>query len=250
MIAKKRLPREWLQIAIDEHPSKKLPSLTIGDSVVEWWKNCCSFYCEQVRDAWKLLSQHGAAFGYPIIHDSLFIQGSYLAMLFDGTSHNLAEMLALQQPPMPNTDREFMRGECNGNQFEGQTWRGDYYLEQANKAEVNVKGAKYMPGLARFPGDPEAWVWGMGDVRKRVEQRGWSCEGALNITGREPLEAPKKAPPAPDIVYDRCLDMIETNPDLCQLAAKKPRELYEKAEESLLPRWGDIVVPDCREPGS
>lgn len=102
-----------------------------------------------------------------------------------GTSPKLAEMLTLQSPPMSNTDREFLEGHCNGNQFaKGPLSEdlGDRMKAVAEAAGQNVKGKVYIGGLARFPGDPEAWIAGRGDVRKVVEERGWKCSGSVDVT--------------------------------------------------------------------
>src|ERR1700676_3108092 len=125
---------------------------------------------------------------WPIISDNPHIQGWYVVCRMEGTSHALAEMFALRQPPMSNTDREFLQGHVNGNQFEGQDEIGDQFRKQAEAAGVNVQGKVYMGGLAAFPGDPEAWVGGRGDFQKVVEDRGWSCEGSVNVA------APSKPP--------------------------------------------------------
>lgn len=44
-------------------------------------------------------------------------------------------------------------------------------------------GGMYVPGLARFPGDPEAKVGSTAEVRRVLERRGW---GARGIVEREP----------------------------------------------------------------
>src|SRR5271154_7062156 len=102
-------------------------------------------------------------------------QAHYDRCIAEGTSPVLAEMFALGQPPMSNTDREFLAGTENGRQFEGQEEVGDYYRQEATKAGVNTTGKVYKNGLARFPGDPEAWVSGRGDVQRVIEERGWNC---------------------------------------------------------------------------
>lgn len=122
-----------------------------------------------------------------IILDSLPIEERatmflYWDMRLDGASANIAEMLALQTPPMSNTDREFLQGHCNGNQFD----KGPLTETVANRLKAaaeaggqNVTGKVYLGGLARYPGDPEAWVSGRGDVKRVVESRNWKCSGSV-----------------------------------------------------------------------
>ena len=181
--------------------------------------------------ACTLLGQ-GEELGLPEVSDRLTVQALYVAMRLAGESHMLAEMFALSQPPQIRTDNTFMEGHCNGNQFEDKPWLGDWYAAQAKEAGVDITGAVYLSGMARFPGDPEAWVRGRGDVQRLCEERGWGCQGAVQVK-RNDFE-----PPAPDvdvaddIVFERALDMIETNPDL----ERRPQgEVLAEAKASLLP---------------
>src|SRR5262249_30874220 len=103
----------------------------------------------------------------------------------NGMGHRAAVMHALGEPPMTNTDREFLHGHCNGNQFEKKEHIGDYYKSVADAHGVDVKGAVYLSGLAEFPGDPKAWVRGRGDVQKVCEERGWNCNGMVEVKGQQ-----------------------------------------------------------------
>jgi hypothetical protein len=96
-------------------------------------------------------------------------------------------MLASQSPPMSNTDREFLEGQHR--QFEKQPRLGDELKRVAELHGQSTTGKIYLGQLARFPGDPEAWVDGRGDVKRICEQRGWSCDGAIQVAARG--EAPK-----------------------------------------------------------
>ncbi len=140
------------------------------------------------------------------------IQALYAAMRQDGMQHALAEMLALQQPPMSNTDREFLegRGGCY-DQFDGNEYIGDYYAGMAKQAGVDTTGKVYQGSIAAYPGDPRAWVTGRGDVQKLLEERGWGSEGSVNVKMREAPEAPRKAI-ADDIVRDGVEAMAEALP--------------------------------------
>jgi hypothetical protein len=99
-----------------------------------------------------------------------------------GTSHQLAEMFALGQPPQSKTDKEFLSNwGANGSQFEDNPEQGDFYAAEARRQGIDITGAVYLSGLANFPGDPRAWVRGRGDAKKLCEERGWGCSGDVNV---------------------------------------------------------------------
>jgi hypothetical protein len=161
-------------------------------------------------------------------------QALYVAHRLDGDSHALAEMLATRTPPGVQSDSTFMHGHCNGNQFQDCPAIGDYYRSVAAAAGVNVQGAVYKSGLARFPGDPEAWVRDRGDVRRLVESRGWGCEGDVNVKpDRSAVPMPDVAV-APDLVDQRVAQKIAANPDL---ARADQGELRHDAAQEIKPHW-------------
>jgi hypothetical protein len=107
-----------------------------------------------------------------------------------GCTSKLADMLASRQPPMSNTDREFLEGHCCGSQFatdKASMAVGDAFKKQAAASGVSVTGKVYVGGLAAFPGDPKAWVSDRGDVKRVLTERGWGSEGSVN-------QAPREAP--------------------------------------------------------
>ena len=142
-------------------------------------------------------------------------------------------MLVAAAAPSANTDREFLHGQCNGNQFERQPDLGDFYKRQCERRGGTTKGRKYLSQLARFPGDPEAFVSGRGDVQKVLEQRGWGAEGSVKATRREPKE-PKPAVGVADKIVDR-----ETVRELEGQTVTKREYLdkREKVRNRIKPRW-------------
>lgn len=120
----------------------------------------------------------------------------------------LQDMLRSRTPPMANTDREFLAGHCNGNQFEGQDVLADQYRQMAHQGGVDVTGKVYLSGLARFPGDPEAWVNGKGDAQKVLEARGWGASGLIKreVTN---VAQPLNHAVDPQIIKDEVEDIIE-----------------------------------------
>jgi hypothetical protein len=170
---------------------------------------------------------------WPIISEVPWVQAHYEACREEGTSHNLAEMFALAAPPMSNTDREFLHGHCNGNQFAGQEGVGDEYRKTAAAAGVNVTGKVYLTQLARYPGDPEAWVDGKGDVERVCTKRGWGATGLVNVKPVEKQHAPDI--PVADNLLDAEVEKIcDAQPDSKNIDKV---ELREQVLEKRKPHW-------------
>lgn len=189
---------------------------------------------------WRLIREQAAGRGItPMATGTQAQKLLYLAMRMDGTADKLAEMLALQQVPRVKTDSTFLEGHCNGNQFEHTPLLGDYYQQVAAEHGVSVTGKVYKSGLARFPGDPEAWVSGTGDVKALLEKRGWSCEGSVTVKPSDIGTAPiADIDVADDIVESRLLDKFDQNPDLeaaCRVNPERLQEAKHEAKQELLP---------------
>lgn len=136
------------------------------------------------------------------------VQARYEQMIRDGESHSMAEMLATRSFPGLKTDSVWNAGRCNGNQFENEPGLGDWYAARAREAGVNPVGQTYISSLARFPGDPEAWVSGRGDVQKLCLQRGWGCDG-VKVSERSPTPDIEVAP---DLIESEVQDILSENP--------------------------------------
>lgn len=190
----------------------------------------CAAHAGEFREAWSDLwdGKDRGRFLHRWAH--------YCECRHEGTGHKLSLMFALQKPPMSNTDREFLEGHCNGNQFEGCPELGELYRREAAAVGVDVTGKVYLSGLAEYPGDPRAWVSGRADVEAVCQERGWGCKGAVNIKAAELAEAPKSTPIADDIVEDRVLDILEEMPE-GDAAKVDVVELREKVTEELTPHW-------------
>jgi hypothetical protein len=188
----------------------------------------------------------------------------YLAMRRSGQSHNIALMLAAQQPPMSNTDREFLEGHCNGNQFAGSLAAraaGDYYRRvaaAAGQGSAAGGGNVYLSGLAAYPGDPRAWVSSRGDVKRLLEERGWSARGSVEHNA-DPSVRGSAAPPTTtaigtDIVLDAAEKALESGvlsrEDAIEQAARlraphwaNPTDVNKAAEEALKQAdgWTEVI---------
>lgn len=71
--------------------------------------------------------------------------------------------------------------------------RGALFDRLARAAGVSTTGKWYNPALARFLGDPEAWVSGMDDIKQRCIQRGWKFtikDGDIHIEARVDTSRP------------------------------------------------------------
>ena len=145
-------------------------------------------------------------------------------------------MFALSQPPMSNSDREFLEGTCNGNQFENEPWVGDLYRKEAQAAGVNITGKVYKSSLADYPGDPTAWVSDRGDVRRVCEEKSITCRGAVSFRPPAPISGPVDAPLADDIVGEKVHEILSGLPE-----AERPHvdtsDLAEQVRDVLSPHW-------------
>jgi hypothetical protein len=146
----------------------------------------------------------------------------------------LKDMLKSGVPPQGVSDCTFMRDTANGRQFQGQEHIGNQYRAVAEEHGQNVTGKKYISGLARFPGDPEAWVEGRGDVQKLVESRGWGCEGTVNVKKRELLNPPEPGPEvAPDLL-EKYTNVIADAQPMPHLVDRE--DLKEQVKERIKPK--------------
>lgn len=122
---------------------------------------------------------------FSIISENPDTQKMYETMRINGEGHNVAEMLALRQFPSVNTDDTFNRGKGEHMLNELQPIVRERYLSEAKKAGISIAGKHYYSGLARFPGDPKAWITtgsgARGDVERLCKKRGWGCRGSVNV---------------------------------------------------------------------
>jgi len=138
-------------------------------------------------------------------------------MRIAGSSHKFAEMVVLQQAPSLQTDTRWLTGHHSANQFAGGSAKeecGKYYIDVAQRHGVITSGKVYKSGLARFPGDPEAWVSSRSEVKRLCERRNWDCEGSVIHRSVDTGPAPEAKPyrVAEDIVNAELEKITDTNP--------------------------------------
>jgi hypothetical protein len=150
-----------------------------------------------------------------IITSCSMLRHEYREMIAGGASPRLAEMLVLQQGPSLQTDTRWLTGHVNKNQFAGHDRMADLYMRQAKRFGVVTENCVYKHQLARFPGDPEAWVSSRADVKKICADRNWECEGSVTHRAEDRGRSDPFAEPyqvAEDIVRDGVEDEISASP--------------------------------------
>lgn len=141
----------------------------------------------------------------------------------------LTEMLVARTPPGGKTeDGALMEGFSRGQQFESTPEIGDAYvaLTRQQDPNFNPKGKVYQNTLARFPGDPRAWVESAADVKRAAQLNNMVVRGAVNCEG------PDVGPSAPtqiadDIVWDGVADRCKADPDLANRVRTNPEKRKE-----------------------
>lgn len=151
----------------------------------------------------------------------------------NGCSDRLADLLASRQAPALRTDTyHFKRLHANPLEQVRPALRPKY-AALAKKAGVSISGKKYMGSLARFPGDPQAWVDSRGDAKKLIEQRGWGADGLVKVKPKEAPPLPDKPPPAEDIVVERAMNIAARDGVKDKCSVKEWNGYKEKATASL-----------------
>lgn len=151
---------------------------------------------------------------------------------------NIESIFESRQAPGISTDSTLFSGAGTlSAQFKGDTESLNNVVRNAKRAGYNPTGNElYQPGLARFPGDPRAFISqaeGKAKVRKIVEQDGTGCEGAVTVKAREPEHEPKqKHKLAPQIVKRHMRSMLQ-NPEN---AKRDRREMVEQIVHEHGPR--------------
>ena len=168
---------------------------------------------------------------WPKVSEEPEVQALYEQMRDAGESHNIAEMCAMRETPASRTDREFWRGRWN--QFESDPRAGRRYQAIADSMGMSTVGKQYIGQLARYPGDPQAWVDGRGDIKKVCEANGWGCSGQVDVKVSERPPRPD-VDIADDIVEEKVAEAIKQDPDL---ASKDRNALKEEVKEKIRPHW-------------
>lgn len=140
------------------------------------------------------------------------------------------DIVTSRKGPGLSTDSTFFSGAGTlDRQFGKDKGALKQVVSGAKKAGYNPTGNElYQPCLARFPGDPRAFVSqadGKAHIRKIVERDGTGCEGAVTVKAREPEHEPTpKHKLAPHIVQRHLRHKLK-NPEN---AKRDRREMVEQ----------------------
>ena len=103
-------------------------------------------------------------------------------------------------PSIQGSDSNFLRG---GDGFDSDEDR--LAAHKAAEAAGVTPSGRYISQLAEYPYDPGAWVNSTAEVKRRCEEQGFSCDGAVKVkasptSGLGHLEEPYQV--ADDIVQE------------------------------------------------
>lgn len=194
--------------------------------------------------------------GWPIVSQDPIQQDRYEQMRREGQSHNMAEMLASRAFPGVVTDATFMTGRHNhAGLSDVHPESRQHYLDQAQQAGVHVGGRAYMASLARFPGDPQAWVDSRADVERVARMNNMTVQSpTINVQAPRYYDPGPEVRVAPDIINNVVGHMAAQDPYIRQNAPDYAQdvadrlggyhaipsvpELYrELHQEGVNPRW-------------
>jgi len=141
-------------------------------------------------------------------------------------------MIASQKGPGVETDATFFEGHSMlYDQFGSQKHLNRFLKNAKAHGHTPSPQSKYFPELARFQGDPEAFVTrsqGRSYIKKLCEKRGWAIEGAVNVEHREPESDPMDnkncKPLGEDIIRDRAIQMSQSDPSVKKMDKRKLRQ--------------------------
>jgi hypothetical protein len=131
-----------------------------------------------------------------------------------GNSDSIAEMCALQAPPLSHTDASWLAGRGKLlDQFDGDERYVRLLREESRKRGFDPgENSVYLPTLAQEPFDPRAFVSNRGEAVKYAEELGidMSIEGRQVVKAREPDEDPYETAPAlcPKIAREEALNIM------------------------------------------
>lgn len=175
--------------------------------------------------------------GYRKISDDPDVQKFYEKCRRAGEPHVASEMYALQQAPSASgVDNRFLAGTENGKQFAHAPWLGKAYktISERLKPGCTGGGAVYKSGIARFAGDPRAWVKSSTDVKERAKALGRDVDGLVRYEA--PVRDPK--PPVPiaeDIVQSLVRAKVARDPSLAGSKKKLANVRREVLERHTIP---------------
>ena len=157
-------------------------------------------------------------------------QAIYEQALSNGCTPRMAEMLAVRRVRIGITDTKYLAGfKMLGDEL------GPEHLRQV-VGEARKRGYQpqasdvYLPNMARFPGDPQAFVSpseGRSKIERVAAMRGMVKDGrGLSFKHRSPEQDPMdSAPPiAEDLVQREVRELVRENPEAAREPISKLRQ--------------------------
>lgn len=110
------------------------------------------------------------------------------------------------------------------------------FRRMAEAAGVSTSGKVYQSGLARYPGDPFAWVGDLDEAKAKIRTQGKGCDD-LGIKPAEAVAPPRVRPLGEDLVQAELNAMVA--------AGKIDRREKKKHREAVI----DRITPDFQKKG-
>ena len=186
---------------------------------------------EEILERWGDVDRQLVDRCYELIKTQVTRGAQYWMMRASGSNDKFAAMVSLQSGPALSTDDTFFQGQKPLYDQFGSQKHLDRYIKAARARGFNPSpNSTYFSALARFPGDPEAFVTraqGRSYIRKLCEKRGWACDGAVKVDHREPDSdplAPENCKPlGEDIIRRREYQMTKQSPELKRMDRRELR---------------------------
>ena len=156
----------------------------------------------------------------------------------NGCGPKLAEAIARRAAPGIRTDSTHFAGRM-GRQFADQPEYGDYFARELRARGDSPQGKVYVSGIARYPGDPEAWVSSRGEIAEVCRKRGWGVSGAVNVKSDQYADPTPTIPLDPDLVTAEVEKIVDANPEIAPTPKEKERLWNETYEKRLPPKHRD-----------
>jgi hypothetical protein len=167
----------------------------------------------------------------------------------NGCTPKFAEMLTLQQPPGVKTDSTYL---ANSQSVASVVNNGTYQERVLMRRTIEAaakhghrpnKNDVYEPQLARFPGDPLAFVPSDSPrhhIQKVCEEQSKECSGAVNVKHRQPERDPLETPRGlgEDMVQEKMVEAVKENPALTKLKKKHRAKAFRELREKIVHTHG------------
>lgn len=166
----------------------------------------------------------------------------------NGCTPKFAEMLALRSPPGVKTDSTYLSNSQSITQVVNNGNYNDRVLMRRTIEAAQRRGFTpgkhdvYEPQLAKFPGDPAAFVppdAPRHHIQKVCEARGLECSGAVNTKHRQPESDPMDVSGlGEDLIQDHLAKVVKANPELTAKGNKKGRKALREARSNIIAKHG------------